>query len=71
MTWNYRLIRYADGSVGLHEVHYNAKGNPVARTERPATFVSDDAAGLAASLRMALADVERLPVLADLWPEDE
>ncbi len=25
MTWNYRLIRYPKGGVGIHEVYYEGK----------------------------------------------
>ncbi len=33
MTWNYRIVKYADGSgFGLHEVGYNLMGEPVSMT---------------------------------------
>lgn len=28
--WNYRVIRYRDGSFGIHEVYYNDNKEPVA-----------------------------------------
>lgn len=40
MSWNYRIIRYANGDLGLHEVHYDADGKPESYTERPAAFVA-------------------------------
>ena len=42
MTWNYRIIRHPGDSTSndwfaVHEVHYDAAGNPVGVTERPVT----------------------------------
>lgn len=28
MSWNHRLIRYEDGSLGIHEVFYGDQGDP-------------------------------------------
>ncbi len=65
MTWNYRIVRYSDGSLGLHEVHYDGQGNPVAMTDSPATFVceeDEDTLGIIGALEMALKDAKSLPV---------
>lgn len=64
MTWNYRLIHHNTVApqyqwIGLHEVHYDAKGKPKAWTEKAVTFVCDmekGPAGLTRSLEMALKD---------------
>ena len=42
MSWNYRVVRYADGTgFGLHEVFYDADGQPWGMGENPARFVCD------------------------------
>lgn len=39
MTWNYRIVKYHDGSgFGLHEVRCDDEGLPASMTERPAGF---------------------------------
>ena len=37
MTWNYRLIRYPAGGVGIHEVYYDGHGKVMFWTERAIT----------------------------------
>ena len=27
-TWDYRVLRHADGSLAIHEVYYDVAGNP-------------------------------------------
>ncbi len=40
--WNYRLVRYVDGSgFGLHEVYYGDDKLPRAMTEDPISFACD------------------------------
>ncbi len=68
MTWNYRAIRYADGTVGLHEVYYDAAGVPEGWTEGACGFVGDDVDELRRVLVRALLDLGR-PVLDDI-PDD-
>jgi hypothetical protein len=76
VTWNYRIIRYSDGSgFGLHEVFYE-NGAPVSMTAEPIPFISDSEEGpqgVIESLRMALADAETRPVLDEgeimRWPD--
>lgn len=68
MTWNYRIIRYKDGALGLHEIHYDDAGEPKARTSDLADFGCDEdegPQGIVKSLRMALNDAETQPVLDD------
>jgi hypothetical protein len=56
--WNYRVIRHQPSTaVGLviyaiHEVHYDAEGNPIAVTENPIKLVADSPADLAADLKL-------------------
>lgn len=38
--WNWRIVN-KDGWLAIHEVHYDADGNPFACTERP-TFPSGE-----------------------------
>lgn len=61
-TWNYRIIRYKDGTVGLHEVHYNAKGKLLYHTANP-VICGGDIAELKRVLKMMLADIKRNKVL--------
>jgi hypothetical protein len=66
MTWHYRVLRHADGSLALHEVYCDASGRPNACTERPISFAVDGEEGLEAlvqSLRLALDDATNRPVL--------
>lgn len=60
MTWNYRIIKYKDGSgYGLHEVFYDKSGRPAAMTVDPINFSTDSEEGpngIVSSLSMALAD---------------
>ena len=74
MSWNYRIVKYRDGSgYGLHEVYYDKDGKPINRTENPATFTSHDfegPGGIENSLIMARTDARKRPVLdeAEIWP---
>lgn len=46
MTWNYRIVKYKDGSgYGLHEVFYNSKGEAYSMTEDPISFTCDTEEG--------------------------
>jgi hypothetical protein len=72
MSWNYRIIHYANGAYGLHEVHYDDEGNISSRTLEPISFYSDQEEGpkgIRSSLRLALADASRLPVVEELPDE--
>ena len=70
--WNYRIVRYRDGSGhGLHEVYYDEDGTPRLMTERPAAFVvydDEDAAGIVAALERALNDAKERPIIDEIVP---
>ena len=74
MSWNYRIIKYKDGSgFGLHEVYYDKSGHPYAMTNSPTSFVQgteEDAPVLIKSLCMALTDALERPVFdePEEWP---
>jgi hypothetical protein len=40
-TWNYRVIRYKNGDLGIHEVYYNDEGIPVSCTENAVGVYGD------------------------------
>lgn len=65
--WNYRVIRYADGGYGLHEVYYNIEGdNKESWTLEPISFTcgeEEGQQGIVESLKRALRDAENRPVL--------
>jgi hypothetical protein len=72
MSWNYRIIHYANGAYGLHEVHYDDEGNISTRTLEPVSFSCDQEEGpkgIRSSLRLALADASRLPVVEEMPDE--
>jgi hypothetical protein len=63
MSWNYRIVRYADGSgFGLHEVHYDAAGEAIRMTGNPAGFCGDTTEEVRASFIKAKTDAFRRPV---------
>lgn len=73
MTWNYRIIRYANGDLGLHEVHYGDDGKPESMTKEPASFVahaSEGRDGITGALKMALEDAVERSTLDDPWPDN-
>lgn len=64
MSWNYRIVRYANGTgLGLHEVHYDQHGKPSSMTKEPASFQCDEESegpkGIQLSLAIALQDAIR------------
>ena len=71
MTWNYRIILHPsvdndDAWYGLHEVYYDADGNPESWTEDAVRFTCNDyegPEGIHRSLVMALHDAMLKPVL--------
>lgn len=72
MTWNYRIVKYKDGSgFGLHEVFYDKSGRPSAMTKESISFVVDNEEGppiLIKSLCMALTDALERPIFEE--PEE-
>ncbi len=41
VSWNYRVLRHADGTVAVHEVYYD-NGSPVSCTEKPDALYERD-----------------------------
>ena len=73
MSWNYRIVKRLDGSFGLHEVYYDAKGRPNGMTEEPAGFVADKHEGpvpIQEALLMARVDARKREVFVEP-PEGE
>jgi len=70
MVWNYRVIKYADGRFGLHEVYYDDDGIPTGRTVDPMLIVDADEGvpAIIRELEMAVGDVKNRTVLDD-WLE--
>lgn len=65
-SWNYRILCYPDGSLGLHEVHYAESGEVSGYATHPADFVchgDEGPDGVLESLAMAITDARRLPPL--------
>lgn len=57
-SWNYRVIKHPT-YVAMHEVHYNAKGQPTMWTENPVTLsaeTSEELAEVYAMMARALTD---------------
>jgi hypothetical protein len=66
VTWNYRMVEYADGSgFGLHEVHYRPDGSPKSMTAQPAAFVGDTPEEVRSALVLARMDASRRPILKE------
>jgi hypothetical protein len=67
-TWNYRIVRYTNGGLGLHEVYYDEAGMITGRTENPCSFACDEEEGpegIIGSLEMALKDAKEKAVVQD------
>ena len=64
MSWNYRIVKYADGTgYGLHEVYYNVVGQPMAMSEHTAGFVGETVPEVHSAMMMARRDAVGRPVL--------
>ena len=66
MTWNYRILRYTDGTLALHEVYYDEAGQVKNYTARPISFAVDADEGhdgLVQSMKLALRDAIDRPIL--------
>lgn len=63
MSWNYRIVEYADGNgYGVHEVHYDDAGVEVAMGANPAAFVGETPEEVRAAIARAHTDTARRPV---------
>lgn len=56
--WNYRVMRYKDGALGIHEVYYDGAERPHSCTENPIGAVGDDLDDLRAVLERMLVSLE-------------
>lgn len=56
MSWNYRIMSYAEGGLGVHEVYYDDVGNVTGWTEKP-MITGDTREELIRTLAMMLRDV--------------
>lgn len=66
MSWNYRIVEYADGTgFGLHEVHYDKDGKEIRMTERAAGFVGDSPEEIRGSLLIARMDASKRPIFKE------
>ncbi len=66
MTWNYRIVKYADGTgYGLHEVHYDKNGEPVSMSAEPTGFVSETPHGIHDAMLIARTDARHRPVFVE------
>ena len=65
-TWHYRVLRYTDGTLALHEVYCVEEGRPNGYTARPISFAVDADEGhdgLVQSMKPALRDAIERPIL--------
>ena len=63
MTWNYRVVKYSDGSgYGLHEIYYDDDGVEISMTKAPASFAGETPEKLQESITRAMADMLRRPI---------
>jgi hypothetical protein len=67
------VVRHPDGSLAIHEVHYDPSGVPVAMTRNPVSFgvtEEETVEDLICSLERALKSVREQPILdASLFPD--
>ena len=42
MSWNYRLVKHADGTYGIHSVYYDSAGYPTGMSMDPVSLGSFD-----------------------------
>ena len=74
MSWNYRIVRYlGNEGFGLHEVFYDADGQPWGMSEHPAGFachLDEGPVAIQEALLTARVDARKRPVLdePEVWP---
>ena len=62
-TWNYRIVKYADGSgYGMHEVYYNKRGRATHMTAEPVGLYGVTLAEMFAVIRRASGSALMRPV---------
>lgn len=63
MTWNYRVVKYANGSgFGLHRVFYNADGSEKTMSESPVSFFGKTRDEVYENLCLAKMDAMKRPI---------
>ena len=58
MTWHYQILKYKDGSFGLHEIYYDDDDKLIGHTEKPVS-VGDTVEEILEDLEMMVVDIER------------
>lgn len=58
MTWNYRVMKYKNGEVGVHEVYYDDDGK-VQNWTKQAIIVGEDLKDLLDTLKMIRNDITK------------
>lgn len=65
MTWNYRIVKYFNGSgFGLHEVFYDKDGKEMSMTENP-IFAGETPEEIKSSLLNARVDAIKRPIFEE------
>ena len=60
MKWNYRIVKYADGSgLGLHEVYYDENNRPCLMSKEPVRFTGESVSDVRMSLEAAWSALNR------------
>ena len=63
MTWNFRIIKAKDGTLGIHEVYYDAKGRPEGYTSEP-FLTGESKKDLLEELAMMKKDCQKMAILS-------
>lgn len=61
-SWNYRVLRYSDGSLGIHEVYYDEGGKPSMCTVDGVSGAGEDIDELRRDLKLMAKALEK-PIL--------
>lgn len=66
MSWNYRIVEYADGDgYGLHEVFYDENKSATSMTEKPAGFVGKNPTEIIDALLQARVCARKLQIFKE------
>ncbi len=58
MNWNYRLMRYDTGALGIHEVYYDDDGDIISFTEEAVGVTGENTEEIGATLRQMAKDID-------------
>ena len=64
MSWNYRVFKYKEGGIGLHEVYYNDKGQIQGFTQEP-VISGDHIKDLLSYLSLMKKDIKKYSEILD------